>query len=92
MTQIKILFIVQSDTKVTEFQKDKLLSLVQANFVQVVGRYTGPEGVQYKKRLWTRFANELNGLGPSRTGKEWKIVSLFISNCNIWLIVKWFEF
>lgn len=65
---------MQADTKVTETQKDKLLSLVRANFVKVVGRYASPDGVEYKKTLWNRFANVLNGLGPSRTGKEWKTV------------------
>lgn len=68
---------LQPDTKVNETQKDKLLSLVRANFLEAVGRFTGADGAEFKKVLWNRFAHELNQLGPPRTAKEWKTVNHF---------------
>lgn len=65
---------MKPNSRINENQKDRLLSLVQENFLKVVGRYTGPDGVEYKRKLWDRFANELNELGPVRTGEKWKTV------------------
>lgn len=59
---------------VTPIQKERLLQLLENNFVKAVGRYCGTNGAAIKKNIWEGYADELNKLGPYRTATQWKSV------------------
>lgn len=55
-------------------QKERLIQLIQNNFLKTVGRFSGLNGVELKRKLWGTYARELNTLGPSKTVEQWKNV------------------
>lgn len=55
-------------------QKDRLISIMEENFVYLYGLNRGPCVLQVRDDMWTQIATELNGLGMGavRTPKGWR--------------------
>lgn len=55
-------------------QKDRLINIMEENFVYLYGLNRGPCVLQVRDDMWTQIATELNGLGMGavRTPKEWR--------------------
>lgn len=58
----------------------------------MVGRYTTADGVNYQNKIWKRFADELNQLGPARTDKEWKPVNIVLTLFYPLMLIIFFAF
>lgn len=67
-------FHLQTGFKIPEIQKERLVQMIQNKFLKAFGRFAGVNGVHIKAQLWETIANELNTLGPPRTGEQWKTV------------------
>lgn len=68
------LFFVKEFKRATGMQKERIVQLVQNNFLETVGRFSGVNGVEIKKELWQQYTRELNTLGPAKTHVQWKNV------------------
>lgn len=66
------------NSRISEIQKERLVQLIQNNFVKAFGRFTGADGAHIKTALWQTIAKELNTLGPQRTAEQWKAVSFLL--------------
>ncbi len=71
---------IQTSTRIPDIQKERLVQLVQNNFLKAVGRFAGANGVSIKTHLWANIAKELNKLGPARTADQWKTVTLYYAS------------
>lgn len=81
---IKLKFQTQANVRIPEMQKERLVQLVQNNFLKAMGRFAGAHGTQIKAQLWHTIANELNTLGPPRSAEQWKtVIWLFLYICSI---------
>lgn len=69
---------MQANVRIPDIQKERLVQLVHNNFLKVVGRFAGANGVAIKAQLWQNITKELNTLGPPRTAEQWKTVKFYI--------------
>lgn len=68
---------LQTSARIPDIQKERLVQLVQNNFLKAVGRFAGVNGVFIKAQLWENIAKELNTLGPARSAEQWKTVRFY---------------
>lgn len=62
----------KTGVRIPEIQKERLVQLLQGDFLKAFGRFAGSNGTFIKASLWKRIADELNKLGPPRTAEQWK--------------------
>lgn len=71
---LKFNLVKQTNVRIPEIQKERLVQLVQNNFLKAMGRFAGSNGKGIKAQLWQSIAKELNTLGPHRSAEQWKMV------------------